>query len=315
MSLALHLRTLSLLLFALPELLALVASPIRKHNRIRRQGNLQEDISVCFKNGPFLCTWLADSSIGIGLNVTFANDLIRFKGSPEYAAQARESSTLVAPALHGYEFSVERVSPFAISVKELSFSVQWNATFIPESIQLLALLSKLPGLRLEFFNILDREGRITTFSWDQLRRFCTGIITTGVVKLPHAVIKGQTDVTFHPTENGFVLVNQIEKINLVDAIRVKRLKNRVLVSHLLEYLSARRPSSVTFEEWEDNIFNRIDYRSVKGMGQFDIDGISGEQQQEILAASSKVLGYSTAVVLSFGFILAFNLLNTYLPYG
>ena len=313
MSLPLHLVTLSILLFA-PELLALVRPrPIRKH-LLGLKGNLQEDILVCFKNGPFLCTWLADSSISIGSNVTFANDLIRFKGSPEYAAQARESSTLVAPALQGYKFFVERVSPVTVSVKDLSFAVQWNATFIPESIQLLALLSKLPGLRSEFFNILDREGRTTTFSWDQLRRFCAGIITTGVVKLPHAVIKGQTEITFHPnSENkGYVLMNQNEKINLVEAIKVKRLKNRVLVGHLLEYLSARRPNSITFEEWEDIIFNRIDYRSVKGMGQFDIDGISGEQQQDILSASSRVLGYSTAVVLSFGFILAFNLLNTYL---
>lgn len=268
------------------------------------RGSLQDDLYQCFKGG-YLSPELVDSSniIRVRSNVTFANDVFSFRGSPEYCSQAREAIKYVAPTLQSCEYFVERVS----TVSSLSYSVLWNVTFIPESIQ---LLSSLPGLRSTYYNLLDREGLSSSFSWDQLWRFLGRCATTGEVKLPHAVIRGQTELKFEESSlGGFELVEQREKISLVESIRAKRLKNRVLVGHLLEYLSARRPSSVTFEKWEDAIFQRVPYRSVPGMGQFDIDGISGEQTQSIVAASSRVLSYATIAVLAFGLILAANLLN------
>jgi len=294
--------------FTFPARQSLARKGAAGFQRLVLQGSLQDDLYQCFKGGYVSPELVDSSSIRVRSNVTFSNDVFAFRGSPEYSAQAREAIKYVAPTLQSCEYSVERVS----AVSSLSYSVLWNVTFIPESIQLLALLSNLPGLRSEYFNLLDREGFSSSFSWSQLWRFVGRCATTGVVKLPHAVIKGQTELKFEESNSVFELVEQREKISLVESIRAKRLKNRVLVGHLLEFLSARRPSSITFEEWEDSIFQRVPYRSVPGMGQFDIDGISGEQTQSIVAASSRVLSYATTAVLAFGLILAANLLNKYI---
>ena len=274
--------------------------------------SLQDDIVDCFKYGPYLSPSLAssgNSSISVGSNVSFANDLIRFRGSPEYALQARECVRSLAPTLQNCQFNIERVAPLQTP---LSFVVAWNVSFTPESVQLVALLSKLPGMKAIVFNILDRETFRSSFSWEQLLKFVWLVLSQGIVKLPHAVIKGQTELKMEARGEEFILIDQRERLSLIESIKAKRLKNRVLLSHLLEYLSARRPSSISFDEWEELVFDKIDALSVPGTRQFDIDGISPEEQQGLLTVSSRILGAVTSVVLGVGFVLAFDLLNKYL---
>lgn len=286
---------------------------LRKHRGVSLFANtLQEEIAICMKTSPYLCTTDA-CQIEIASDISYANDLLRFQGLVEYSAQERDYSKYVLPNLKNSQFNIERIAP----ISNLRFNVQWNTTFVPENMVGFLFLAGIPllSIRTTYFNILDRETLKSSFSWEQLFKFVQRLMTTGEMKLPHAVMKGSTELEFVTTSAAnprYTLTKQRESLSLIQAIKSSRLKNRLLVQHLLEYLSCRRPLSVSFEEWEDVIFNKVNYRSVPGMGQFDIDGLDGEQQQDLLSTSQRILTYSTGAVLLLGIALAFSALNRYL---
>jgi hypothetical protein len=66
-----------------------------------------------------------------------------------------------------------------------------------------------------------------------------------------------------------------EKINLVRSIDAGLLKNRKLATDLLQFLDSRKPSTVSLNDWNDVLVERVPTRGVPGMGQFDIDGLEG----------------------------------------
>ena len=66
------------------------------------------------------------------------------------------------------------------------------------------------------------------------------------------------------------------------------LKNRKLATDLLEFLDARRPVSVGISQWNNLVVTRVNTRSVPGMVQFDVDGLEGERQTELLEGANKV---------------------------
>jgi hypothetical protein len=165
-------------------------------------------------------------------------------------------------------------------------SVQWNVSFIPDSLQSLVWFSRrIPRTKLLFFNVLDKEKVRSVFSWKAFRIFVERILYKGVILLPHAVILGTTELTFRElvpngdspngTQKKWILLSSKEKINLVRSIDAGLLKNRKLATDLLQFLDSRKPSSVSLSDWNDVLVDRVPTRGVPGMGQFDIDGLEG----------------------------------------
>lgn len=262
---------------------------------------------------PYLSQAASDRMV-IRPNITYRSDLLMFAGVAEYAAQERDFTRSVLPSLGAdAKYAIERV----YSEVPLVVSVFWNVTFIPDSVQGLVFFSRLVGLQCQFFNLLDREGFTSSFSWKQLFGFLMLAFSTGVLRLPQAVIKGQSTLEFTRStvstdKENYVLVGQKESLNLVQSLLQARLKNRVLTTHLLQFLSSRRPESISFEEWEDIIYNALPYRNVPGMRQFEIDGLEQQQTDDFLEKGNSFLGLATAAVLIFGVTSAFSLLNRYL---
>ena len=244
-------------------------------------------------------------------NVEFTTDLVRGEGAEEYTAMAQSWSEACATELSEASTSVTKVA----MVRQNVVSIQWNVTYVPDALISLVWIARLiPGAKLSFFNVLDKERVRSSFSWVSFRVFLERILYKGVVLLPHAVILGSTELSFReeigsggldsstvssgsgsiaegtsinrgvlspllpkiqPNQRIWILTGSKEKINLVRSIDGGLLKNRKLATDLLQFLDARKPATVSLADWNDVLVNRINTRSVPGMGQFDIDGLEG----------------------------------------
>jgi len=231
--------------------------------------------------------------------VEYKSDLIDLTGIYQYKQLYKYSE------LEMVNFNVQRIS----ALSSLSLRVNWNVSFVPTSVLSLYYLGNLiPGLKIVYFDVLDREKFRSTFSWAAFRKFLCNIVINGEMKLPHAVICGISDMSFSerkPVNSdsdsdeslSWELVSQRDSLLLVNSINNGILKNRKLALDLLEFLDSCRPDYVGINQWNDIITSKIRTRNVPGMGQFDIDGLEGDQQQEVLKLSSKILGFATATVL------------------
>jgi hypothetical protein len=217
------------------------------------------------------------------------------------------------------QYKIDKVSQVGSGVV-----VSWSVSFIPETAVPLASVAKaVPGLKLVLYDILDRERFTTTFSWRQLRQFFAAVLMDAEVRLPKAVIQGQTRLEFTHEEKeeeegrekcssgssdssgAFVLTKSTERLHLVRSVDGGLLQNRAIAAHLLEYAAARKPRDVSFNGWDDITTIRLQIQRVPGMRQFDIDGLDGQQQRDVLSASNNILGFAFGVVSLFS--LAFSL--------
>ena len=230
-------------------------------------------------------------------NVTFITDLITGRGLNEYKAIRQTWLTACKTDLSEAFSSIDRVT---MATKDV-ITVYWNVTFVPDSIiSLVWFCRRLPGKKINFFNVLDKERMTSSFSWSRLRAFILRLFTNEVVELPHAVIVGKTELSFRQLEIGepysecdsfqsqsmttlssryqkrWVLTSSKEKINLVRSIDAGILKNRKLATDLLQYLDAQKPQTVALADWNDVLVGRINTGGIPGMGQFDIDGLDGK---------------------------------------
>jgi hypothetical protein len=230
---------------------------------------------------PFIIVSNKDEMISLDQNVTFSTDLVKGQGVAEYSAMAEIWSEACSTELLEAVSSVNRVAMTSQNI----ISVQWNVSFIPDSLQSLVWFSRrIPRTKLLFFNVLDKEKVRSVFSWKAFRIFLERILYTGVILLPHAVILGTTELAFREsvpdidrpnTQKKWILVSSKEKINLVRSIDAGLLKNRKLATDLLQFLDSRKPSTVSLSDWNDVLVDRVPTRTVPGMGQFDIDGLEG----------------------------------------
>lgn len=241
---------------------------------------------ICFTS-PYLPS-VCSSSISISKDVVCTSDLLKFEGHDFYRQCIEDWQSTVMTELSDPSFVVTRLS----SLSDSKCVMNWNLSYIPESIAFAAFLGKrLPGLSLTTFDILHKERVTSQFSWAQLFKFVKTIVSTGEIKVPKAVIQGQTTWTFqihdgnnkndkNDDDNKFeniTLVRQEEKLNLVRSIDNKILQNRALANHLQEFLYIRKPSSISMYDYDDIIVRRVQFsKSVPGMRQFDIDGLSGQ---------------------------------------
>ena len=130
------------------------------------------------------------------------------------------------------------------------------------------------------------------------------------MRLPHGVIQGSSEYTIIEKEdNKYILLKINEKLNLVRSIDNKFLKNRKLITDLLEFLDSRKPITIGINEWNDILQKRLTITSLPGMGQFDIDGLDNECQSELLSISQRLITVAFIITLSIGLFFGTIVMN------
>ena len=258
-----------------------------------------------------------ESRIFVADDVQYSSDLFSCSGAERYVDLQRQWYETLLPSLADARFSVLRVAPLSESRVE----VAWNLSFVAENTAgLVSSLGSLPGVRLRYFDILDKERLRSVFSWGALGRTIGRLLLTGELALPQAVILGTSEMTFALRTNAsdetpFVLVGQKDSLKLVRSLDRGYLKNRKLTFDLLEFVDASRPPFVSFEDWNDIIVRRLNTRSVPGMGQFDVDGIEGTQSETVERVVANLLRIAVpiglALLLFSKYVLDVDILPTY----
>eukprot|EP01041_Mallomonas_annulata_P004079 gene4079-8115_t len=248
------------------------------------------------------------SDISIDTHVEYKSDMIEVEGDDFYSRYAQYSSTSMGlPDSCRY---IERIS----SLSSDKVIIQWNVSFIPENLGSIVSFSRAIGLNITFYNILDKERIRSTFSWQALGKVLTKAFWKGQVSLPHAVIRGTSEMTFSPSTTttqssqgdtdshpvSWKLIQQIDKLNLIRSLDSGILKNRKLTLDLLEFVDAQKPPWEDLNRWNDVIVRRLNVGQVPGMKQFDIDGLDDLHQKGLLETSNRILTFVTGAVLLLG---------------
>ena len=289
-----------LLLFAL-FLMFVVSFPLR-HSRPL----LASVESLLGQNrAPFLLN--IDESINIDNNVIFQNDFVQYKGSDCYSSAGTDFRKSL-DQLNDAQYKVDKISSVSNGIL-----VNWSVDFLPDVVAALSFVGNMtPGIKVVFYDILDRERFVATgFTWENFKKFIEIIVTKGEMLLPKAKICAQTQLEFVESETDalYTLKKSTEKINLVRSVDAGLLKNRVIAGHLVEFAAAMKPNSIAFNDWDDITVTRLQIQKVPGMRQFDIDGLEPERQQSLIETSKNILGYAFGVVSLFGLVFALQVLD------
>jgi len=261
-------------------------------------------------------------------NIVIEDDIISLLGSQNYLTMIDVWTNNTMVELPEPVFAINRIS----KMEDDRVIVQWNVTYIPDAVEGIVSIGRaVPFWKVEFFNILDRASYTSSFSWMGLFKFLELLVFTGVMRLPHAVIQGTTEMKFRNIDSPYEdaleesrdsytsdsstviseekkrilpkiwrLVSHKESLALVQLMKRGSLKNRKLATDILEFVDTRRPPNYGLMHWNDAIAEKIPFRSVPGMRQLDIDGIEAEEQEKLLSLSSSFMGFVTGVVILCG---------------
>lgn len=226
-------------------------------------------------------------------DVIYSSPLLSFEGFRDYVELSEGWNKQLMPSLYCSKFCVMKVA----ALNEKSVIVNWNVTFVSENTAaIVAVFNVVPFVRIRYFDILNRERIRSSFSWEALGKTLLRLLETGELLLPHAVIVGSSEMTFKKqnikSEDSISLVAQKDSLNLIKSLDAGYLKNRKLTLDLLEFCDKMRPSYMDFDKWNDVMTERIDTRKVPGMGQFDIDGLEGTNEENIQTVSNTFLKLS-----------------------
>lgn len=264
-----------------------------------RPKGLMDHVSDCMSASPFVHDQISD-------NVQYKNDLYYSTGVASYKAIQNAFLTSTIPGLANAKFSVNRIS----QLEPNCIFVSWNVTFVSESSEALVLFFEtIPGIRLRFFNLLHKLSVRSSFSWSSLFKTFRRLIETGELILPHAVILGSSELRFSSTDGDTAyLISQVDSLSLIRAYDQGILKNRKIFLDLLQYVDRSRPPFIDFDPWDDIIRARIIASTIPGMGQFDIDGLEGSQDENIKNVSNTFLKLAIPLILA-SFIFSTLILN------
>lgn len=237
-------------------------------------------------------------------------------GAGAYGAVARRWPRTMSDELFRCEQRVIR----ACGVGPLVAVVRWEAAFIPAKLRWLADLGEAwPGVRVTTYDILDRMGEVSRFSWRGLAALFWRAATRGEMRLPAALVRGTSRLRFvegappsgagesHPgggeeSRPCLLLASHEETIDLIGLVNAGEVKNKRVARDLLEFLDARKPPDTPLETWDDAVEDAVQYRDVPGMGQFDIDGLeSADDRAGLYDDAAAVLAFFCVVALVFGF--------------
>ena len=248
---------------------------------------------------PFFRNQISDT-------VKYKNDLYSSIGVANYKAVQSEFLTSTLPGLANAKFSVNRISQLEANC----VLVHWNVTFVSESTEAIALFFQtIPGVRLRFFDLLHKLSFRSSFSWLSLFKTFQRLIETGELILPHAVILGSSELRFSSTnEEAVYLVSQVDSLSLIRQYDQGILKNRKIFLDLLEFVDRSRPPFIDLDSWDDIVRARIIASTIPGIGQFDIDGLEGSQDENIKNVSNTFLKLAIPLILA-SFLFSTLILN------
>jgi len=291
---------------------------IKKYNLKSRLKNNNELITILEKELCY-CPFINidnKSNIIVNKDISYTNDIIQTNGINEYQEVYNQWFKYCLSELEESKFSLNRISLLSSTSISSTLSqniilVYWNVTFIPTSIQGLVNIGKLFNIKRKYFNVLDKENEISVFKFELLLKFIKIIIDTGEMRLPHAVIQGcsEYNITTNNNNNQNILISINEKLNLIRSIDINFLKNRKLITDLLEFLDSRKPISIGINNWNDLISKRLPLNSLPGMRQFDIDGLDNEKQSELLDVSQKFISFAFFITIGLGLVFGSIVLN------
>ena len=90
---------------------------------------------------------------------------------------------------------------------------------------------------------------------------------------------------------------------------VSVLKNRRLVSDLIQFCDARRPREQSLDMWTEQVDQRLDTRNVLSFGQFDVDGLDSSEREFLIRTQSRALGVLASITLIIGMGLSWVVLG------
>ena len=258
---------------------------------------LNEKIKTSLEYSPYI-----ESSDYIDSKMSYDSELYKCLGVENYIAIG-ENHRAMKKSLSKYSYKLIRFS----KLNDDKFISYWNVSYLPEStVSLVQIFSSFSNIPITYFDLLDKEGYVSTFSWRVFFNTLIKVIQTGNLYLPHAVILGSSEYHFKKLQNdqivSYQLYYQKDKLNLINSLDKGTLRNRKLTYDLLEYIDASKPSFYDLDEWNNLITKRIDIRNVPGMGQFDIDGLaelSTERNFNSILVPSAILLIITFVLSTF----------------
>ncbi len=194
-------------------------------------------------------------------------------------------------AAHESRWEVLRCASLSANVVAVSWRVRW----LPDSLLPLVRAGRLwPGMRVTFYDLMDRVNVVATFSWRKAFRLLLSAARTGELPLPEACVLGSSTLTF---DAEGLLTRHEERLSLTPEFRALRVRNRRVARDTADYIAEwRRPPGVPPDEWDARIREALLITSVPGMGVLDIDGQSPRDVEDVTA----LLGLATAAVLAFG---------------
>ena len=234
-----------------------------------------ECVKRAFSKSPFADAELLPAEE----NIVFSNEVYEGCGSELYREVQESYLSSTLPALMDSAYTLTSVNQFSAN----RLQVSWNVTFVPDSALSVYFMGViLPGVKVVYFDLLARERFKSELSWAAMSKFVQAIVQEGECRVPHAVIMGTTDVEIEEVEaahdhegeqvqSSFRLKNQRERLNLVRSYDAGYLKNRKLVTDVIQYMDECRPPHLDVSSHSDLVDCRIDTRKVPGMGQFDLE--------------------------------------------
>jgi len=242
-------------------------------------------------------------------DVVFSDEFgTTLRGREAYASAAERWA-----AAHGAELGTElRWRPLRCAATgPEQLVVQWEATWVPEAMAPLVRFGRGVGWAVSFYDLLDRVGVASAFSWRAAFTLLARAAATRKLPLPHACIRGTAVLTFaaagdtRSEGDGHasppLLLRHVERLELTPVFAAGRARNRRVTRDLLSFLeTGRRPPGTPPQDWDATLAERLRVRDVPGMGQFDVDGLTSEDRGRFLDDVSAVLGFATIVVLTFG---------------
>ena len=208
----------------------------------------------------------------------------------------------------GLTRSVLRVSQTAPGRVQCQLRYRWLSAGLQNVEQ---LARKLPGMRIKYYDLLDRIDKVSFFSWKSLAALLTRALFSRELALPEAVINSTVIFEFAPSDSEpssaeasaatpLVLSRIVERLELVPSFKRGGVRNRRVTKDLLAFLEGRRPRGTPAVDWDALLWNELGLRAVPGMGQFDIEGLDDDARRNAVEGVGQLLAFATIIVITFG---------------
>ena len=196
--------------------------------------SLLDDVRVGMTkaNSPFLYVVGSQPGLSVGQNVTLAWDSFSCKGVSEYELVG-EGWRSMGTVLKDCKFTVERVSGLSLS----TVAVRWKVSFIPGQCRQLVALARFLPVEIRLSETLS-----SARTMQQIVR----ALSSGVLSVPLAVVRGHTEMVFSEHDGGYELISQRQKVSWEESTV---LSNPSRARHHLEFIAAVLPQQASTEDF------------------------------------------------------------------